>query len=132
MVELLERLRNSPLMRELLESSGGSAPGATAVPLSDPRPTNLGCFRAWLEARLERHPKIHEGMISMVRELEPEGRGIPIEIYVFSNDQRWEHYEKLQAEILDHVVAVLPEFDLRAFQEPTGEDLRAMTVPARQ
>jgi miniconductance mechanosensitive channel len=86
----------------------------------------------WLEAWLEQHPKIHEGMMSMVRELEPDGRGIPVEIYVFTNDQRWEQYEKLQAEILDHVLAVVPEFDLRVFQEPTGEDLRSLeaTRPA--
>ena len=123
---LLQRLRQSPLIQGL---DIHIAPRKTDVdPLSGYQPTNLSCFREWLEAWLEQHPKIHGDMTSMVRELEPDGRGIPVEIYVFSNDQRWEYYEKLQAEILDHVVAVLPLFELRVFQEPTGEDLRALAV----
>jgi miniconductance mechanosensitive channel len=125
---LFARLNRSPLMLEIGLKS--DVQQADADPLSSPQPTNLSCFRAWLEAWLKRHPKIHEGMTSMVRELEPDGRGIPVEIYVFSNDQRWAHYEKLQAEILDHVLAVLPLFDLRVFQEPTGRDLRAMAANA--
>ena len=126
---LLQRLNGSPLISEL--GLKADPPGADSDPLSDPRPTNLGCFRAWLEMWLERHPKIHDDMTTMVRELEPEGRGIPVEIYVFSNDQRWEYYEKLQAEILDHVLAVLPLFDLRVFQEPTGDDLRNRAAAPR-
>lgn len=123
---LLQRLNRSPLMRGL---DIHIDPHTTDVdPLSDYQPTNLSCFREWLEAWLEKHPKIHGDMTSMVRELEPDGRGIPMEIYVFSNDQRWEYYEKLQAEILDYVVAVLPLFELRVFQEPTGEDLRTRAV----
>jgi miniconductance mechanosensitive channel len=135
--ELLDRLRGSRLFRDLEEGSAADfdpvsagESGAESVepgtdPLSDPRPTNLGCFRVWLKAWLDSHPMIHDDMTSLVRELESEGRGIPVEIYVFSNDNRWEHYESLQAEIFDHVIAVLPEFDLRVFQELTGEDLRS-------
>lgn len=123
---LLHRLTRNPLIRKL--DIKADPRDADADPLSDPRPTNLSCFRAWLNAWLERHPKIHEDMLLMVREMESEGRGIPVEIYVFSNDQRWEYYEKIQAEIIDHVLAVLPLFDLRIFQEPTGKDLRALAV----
>ena len=121
---LLRRLEHSPIILEL--GLKVDSPGAEADPLNEPQLTNLSCFRAWLEAWLKKHPKIHEGMTSMVRELKPDGRGVPVEIYVFSNDQRWEYYEKLQAEIVDHILAVLPVFDLRVFQEPTGKDVRAL------
>ena len=127
---LLRRLEHSPLILEL--GLKVDSLGADADPLNDPRLTNLSCFRAWLEAWLKKHPKIHEGMTSMVRELKPDGRGVPVEIYVFSNDQRWEYYEKLQAEILDHVLAVLPLFDLRIIQEPTGKDVRALVDGQRR
>lgn len=124
---LLQRLNRSPLVQGLEMTTGAQ----DADPLSDPQLTNLGCFRAWLEAWLEKHPKIHEEMTSMVRELEPVGRGVPVEIYVFSNDQRWEYYERLQAEVVDHILAVLPLFGLRLFQDPTGEDLRALAATPR-
>jgi miniconductance mechanosensitive channel len=90
----------------------------------DPPPTNLTCFRNWLEGWLTEHPKIHHDMPTMVRELAPDGRGIPVEIYAFSHGTGWVDYEHLQADIYDRVLAVLPEFELRVFQEPTGNDLR--------
>jgi miniconductance mechanosensitive channel len=127
---LLERLRQSPLTRDLVESI---EPGPTTEkerdPLSQALPTNLLYFRRWLEAWLEQHPQINHEMTTLVREREPEGRGIPVEIYAFSRDQQWEAYELLQAAILDQVVATLPAFDLRLFQEPTGEDLRSRSRP---
>ncbi len=128
--ELADRWKDNPLMEKVDLSTCSQQ--AESNPLSDQRPTNLSCFRAWLEAWLEQHPKIHDDMLSMVRELEPDGRGVPVEIYVFSNDQNWERYEKLQAEILDHVLAILPQFDLRVFQEPTGEDLRERSAADRE
>ena len=87
---------------------------------------NLTCFRNWLEAWLKEHAEIHHEMTTMVRELAPEGRGIPVEIYAFSRDTGWVAYEHLQADIYDHVLAVLPKFGLRVFQEPTGEDVREL------
>jgi miniconductance mechanosensitive channel len=56
--------------------------------------------------------------------------GLPIEIYVFSNDQRWSYYEAIQADIFDHILAVVPMFDLRLFQHPTGSDFGRLTVGA--
>lgn len=88
--------------------------------------TNLACFRRWLEAWLGEHSKIHHDMTTMVRELAPDGRGIPVEIYAFSKGTGWVDYEHLQADIYDTAVAVLPDFDLRVFQEPTGEDVREL------
>lgn len=92
----------------------------------DPPPTNLTCFRAWLESWLMEHPKVHHDMPTVVRELAPEGRGIPVEMYAFSKGTGWTDYEHLQADIYDRVLAALPEFDLRIFQEPTGDDMRAL------
>ena len=88
------------------------------------RITNLGTFRAYLIEYLKNHPKIHNDMTFLVRHLQPSEKGIPIEIYVFSNDQEWPNYEAIQADIFDHVLAVIPEFDLRVFQQPTGEDIK--------
>ena len=92
--------------------------------------TNLTCFRYWLEGWLKEHRDVHHGMTTMVRELAPEGRGVPVEIYAFSSDTGWVAYEHLQADIYDRVLSVLPKFDLRVFQEPTGEDLRDLRPDA--
>lgn len=84
--------------------------------------TNLGSFRAYLEHFLDDHPSITKDMTFLVRQLPPNEKGLPIEIYVFSSEQRWAYYEAIQADIFDHVIAVLPEFDLKIFQNPTGAD----------
>lgn len=84
------------------------------------RLTNLGVFRKYMEEYLHNHPKIHKDMTFLVRQLQPNEKGIPIEFYVFSSDQAWANYESIQADIFDHVLAVLPEFELRVFQNPTA------------
>lgn len=89
------------------------------------RMTNLGTFRAYLVAYLRAHPKVHQDMTLMVRQLPPSDNGLPLEIYLFSNDQAWVSYEGIQSDIFDHILASLPEFELRPFQNPTGEDVRA-------
>jgi miniconductance mechanosensitive channel len=88
------------------------------------RQTNIGVFRAYLSNYLKNHPDINEDMTFMVRQLQPTELGIPIEIYGFSKIQQWEKYEDLQSDIFDHVLAVVREFDLRVFQNPTGDDFR--------
>jgi miniconductance mechanosensitive channel len=93
--------------------------------------TNLGTFRAYVEAFLRNHPKIHQEMTFLVRQLPSTDKGLPIEIYVFSNDQVWANYEAIQADIFDHIIAILPLFDLRVFQAPTGADMRGLAEIAR-
>ena len=88
--------------------------------------TNVGTFRAYLVAYLRNHPMINQEMTFLVRQLQPTEGGLPIEIYVFSKDQAWANYEAIQADIFDHVLAIIPEFDLRLFQNPTGADLRVL------
>ena len=89
--------------------------------------TNVGTFRAYIQAYLQNHPKICKDMTFLVRQLQPTQNGLPMEIYVFSNDQDWIRYEGIQSDIMDHLFAALPEFDLRAFQLPSGSDLSKIT-----
>lgn len=92
-------------------------------PLDSRQLTNLGTFRAYIEAYLHGHPKIHqEGMTFLVRQLAPGPTGVPLEIYVFTKTTEWIEYERIQADIFDHLLAAVPVFDLRVFQEPTGMD----------
>jgi miniconductance mechanosensitive channel len=87
------------------------------------RMTNIGTFRAYVAAYLRNHPKVNTNMTFMVRHLAPGEHGLPIEIYVFSKDQEWVNYEAIQADIFDHILAVVPRFDLRVFQSPGGSDI---------
>jgi len=89
--------------------------------------TNVGTFRAYIIAYLRNHPKIHQNMTFLIRHLPPSEKGLPIEIYVFSNDQEWANYEAIQADIFDHILSVVPMFDLRVFQNPTGNDFREIS-----
>jgi len=90
------------------------------------RLTNIGTFRAYLIAYLKHHPMISRDMTFLVRHLSPTPTGLPIQIYVFCRDQVWANYEAVQADIFDHILAVIPEFDLKVFQYPTGGDLRPL------
>jgi len=88
------------------------------------RLTNIGCFRAYIEAYLKNHSMIHNKHTFLVRQLAPSENGLAIEIYVFTNLTDWVPYEAIQADIFDHLLAVLPEFNLLVFQNPTGNDFR--------
>ena len=95
------------------------------------RMTNVGTFRAYVQAYLKHHPMINQQMTFLVRQLKPSEFGLPIEIYVFCKDQVWANYEAIQADIFDHILAVVPEFDLRVYQNPTGSDFQAAIGSAR-
>ena len=82
--------------------------------------TNVGTFRAYIKFYLKNNAKIHNDMTFLVRQLAPQSDGLPIEIYVFSNDTNWVNYEGIQSDIFDHLLAILPEFDLEVFQNLTG------------
>ena len=84
--------------------------------------TNIGTFRAYIEGYLRNDNKIHDEMTFLVRQLSPSSSGLPIEIYVFANDTDWINYEAIQSDIFDHLLAVVPEFDLKVFQHPSGND----------
>ena len=82
--------------------------------------TNVGTFRAYIKFYLKNNAKIHNDMTFLVRQLAPQSDGLPIEIYVFSNDTDWINYEAIQSDIFDHLLAILPEFELEVFQNLTG------------
>ena len=86
------------------------------------RLTNLGTFRVYVQKYLEAHPKTHKDMTLLARQLAPGPEGVPIEVYCFSNDTAWANYEGFQADIFDHLISVLPEFGLKAYQSPAGSD----------
>lgn len=88
-----------------------------ARPINQRRVTNLGTFRAYVEHYLRSLPGVNQDMIVMVRQLQPSPTGIPLQIYCFSTDTRWVIYEGIQADIFDHLLAILPVFDLRVFQQ---------------
>ncbi len=92
------------------------------------RMTNLGTFRAYVEAYLRSHPKIRQDMTFLIRYLAPTPEGLPLEIYVFTNDIRWANYESIQADIFDHLLAAIPHFNLRVFQKPTGHDFKHISL----
>jgi miniconductance mechanosensitive channel len=96
-----------------------------SVPVNGRRLTNVGTFRAYVVGYLRNHPKVHNDMTFLVRHLEPCSKGLGIQIYVFCNDQVWANYEAIQADIFDHILAVIPEFELRVFQEPAGADFNS-------
>ncbi|RMD49614.1 MAG: mechanosensitive ion channel family protein, partial [Ignavibacteria bacterium] len=94
----------------------------TSIPVNGRRMTNLGTFREYLKAYLKQREDIHKGLTFLVRQLQPGANGIPIEIYVFATTTAWVEYEEIQGHIFDHILAVIPEFDLRIFQYPSGHD----------
>ena len=129
--EDLSRFKNYQLLRPYLEGKETElAEWNTEMKIdvselvNGRRMTNVGTFRAYLEAYLRSLPVVHDDMTFLVRQLSPGEHGLPIEIYVFSRDQEWANYEAIQADIFDHVLAVMPEFDLRVFQSPSGDDFR--------
>lgn len=84
---------------------------------------NLYVFRNYLQNYLKEHPCTHKELMIMVRQMQPTSEGLPLEIYCFSNTTVWPEYEQIQGEIFDHILAVIPEFGLRIFQRPSGNDL---------
>ena len=105
------------------------APGESGVNLR--RLTNIGTFRAYIYNYLKHHPKIHDRMTLIVRQLQPGTEGLPIEIYCFSNDIDWAAYEGIQADIFDHIGAIAPEFGLRLYQRLAGADLAGLRTERR-
>lgn len=91
---------------------------------TDKKEVNLYIFRHYLEYYLRNHPKVSQDLIMTVRQLQPTAEGLPLELYFFSADTRWIKYEHLQAEVFEHVIAMLRTFDLKVFQSPSGADLQ--------
>jgi miniconductance mechanosensitive channel len=130
--DLLHRLRQFRLVREYIDQKQEEIDKFNNLAAEEDeaptqfygrRQTNLGIFRAYVEAYLRNHDRINTDMLLMVRQLQTTEMGIPIEVYAFSKTKEWTYYERLQADIFDHLISVIPEFDLRIFQQPSGRDL---------
>jgi len=117
-------------LEEIEAYNAGKTGGGPDVIPNSRRLTNVGTFRAYIVAYLRTHPKIHQDMTLIVRQLEPGPDGLPMQIYAFSNDTNWSNYENLQADIFDHIFAFIPELGLRVFQKPSGADLEALAPPS--
>lgn len=96
-------------------------------PTCENEAVNLYVFRHYLEQYLRNHPKVSHDLILTVRQLQPTPQGMPLELYFFSADPAWLKYEHLQAEVFDHVLAMLNKFGLKVFQSPSGSDLQKLS-----
>lgn len=128
---MIERWKRITLLRPYLEEKRRELEQANQESKADlsvlgngRRLTNVGTFRAYCIAYLQAHPQIRQDMTFLIRQLRTTEHGLPLEVYVFSKDIRWANYEAIQADIFDHLLAVVGEFDLRVFQQPSGRDLR--------
>jgi len=130
---MLSRLKKIQILREYLEEkekdieAHNLKKGVDESSLVNGRHlTNIGTFRAYIEAYLRHHKSINNDLTFLIRQLAPGPTGLPIEIYVFTNDVRWAYYEAVQADIFDHLMAVIKEFELSVFQYPGGQDFEAL------
>lgn len=109
-----------------LEEWNGAIGERGEDPVNARRLTNIGTFRAYVEHYLRAHPRVHQGMTILVRQLAPGAEGLPLEMYCFTNTVAWAEYESIQSDIFDHLYAILPLFGLRAFQNPAGYDMQLL------
>ncbi|XQW86899.1 mechanosensitive ion channel family protein [Thalassotalea piscium] len=137
--EQIEELKQADLLSDYLsnkltqiEKENLAKKTNMSITLNGRRLTNVGTFRHYLVSMLKQHPRIHQGMTLIVRQLEPTNNGIPIQIYAFTNTTNWNEYEDIQSDIFDHVLAILPAFSLRAHEAPTGNDVRLLAQVYKQ
>lgn len=132
--EMLERYSKIDLIKEYLETKKGEVATFNKKEtisnnsiVNGRQLTNIGTFRAYVEAYLETKEELNKDMTFIVRQLQPTQHGLPIEIYVFCKDKRWKYYEGIQSDIFDHILASVPQFDLRLYQNPSGADVDSLT-----
>ena len=134
--EMLERFRKIVVLKPYLEEKEKELEAYNKKFKTDPgsvvngrRQTNIGVFRAYLKAYLKNRPDIHNDMTFLVRQLPTSEKGLPIEIYVFSKTTEWAEYEDIQADIFDHILAVVPEFGLRVYEFPSNSGIKELKIP---
>jgi miniconductance mechanosensitive channel len=118
--EMLERFLRDPFAAECIRAQRSQASGGGS---DAGRLTNLGIFRAYVTSYLKNHAIINQDMLFLVRQLQPNEHGVPIEVVVFSREKDLARYEEIQAAIFEHLMAVVETFDLRLYQNPSGTDL---------
>ncbi len=131
--EMLEKYRKIQLLKDYIDRTEAVVEAYNEengidneVLVNGRRQTNLGVFRAYLTAYLKSLPVVNKELNCMVRHLQPTDHGLPVELYFFSTIKEWIPYEGVQADVFDHVLAIIPEFGLRVFQSPSGADLQRL------
>tara|TARA_B100001123_G_scaffold119484_1_gene139048 strand:+ start:2749 stop:3999 length:1251 start_codon:yes stop_codon:yes gene_type:complete len=131
--ELLERFKLFEILKPYLEKKlaevqeyNSSREADMSQLINGRHLTNVGTFRAYCLGYLKNSELIRHDMTLLVRQLQPTAEGLPIQIYVFTNDTRWAYYEDIQADIFDHLLSVIPLFKLKVFQKPAGKDLEVL------
>lgn len=131
--EMLEKYRKIQLLKDYIDETEAVVHAYNKengidneVLVNGRRQTNLGVFRAYLTAYLKNLPVVNKDLNCMVRHLQPTDHGLPVELYFFSTIKDWIPYEGVQADVFDHVLAIIPEFDLRVFQSPSGADFQKL------
>ena len=131
--ELLRRFQQLDLLQDYLESKLKEVDNFNQTVgenldqmIKGRRFTNIGTFRAYIKAFLKNRSDIHDEMTFLIRQLPPGEKGLPMEIYVFTNDTDWVRYESIQSDIFDHLMAIVSEFDLKVFQNPSGNDFKSI------
>jgi miniconductance mechanosensitive channel len=132
--DMLERFRKIQYMSEYIDEKQAEIIKEnkeknihSEIEINGRRQTNLGVFRAYIQRYLESHPQIDDKFTCMARQLDPTSNGIPLEIYVFTKTAEWLKYEAIQSDIFDHIIAAISYFDLRIFQNPSGNDYKETT-----
>lgn len=131
----IERLKTSHLLKEYIQKkmdevhdyNQNNLQTSSSIITNGRWLTNIGTFRAYIIEYLRKHPRSHKDLFMLVRQLEPTEKGLPLQIYLFTDTTAWGEYEGIQADIFDHLMAVAPEFGLRIFQQPSGYDFREMS-----
>ena len=131
--ELLRRFQQFDLLQDYFESKLKEVDNSNQTVgenldqmVNERRFTNIGTFRAYIKVYLKNHSDIHDEMTFLIRQLPPGEKGLPMEIYVFTNDTDWIRYESIQSDIFDHLMAIVSEFDLKVFQNPSGNDFKSI------
>ncbi len=132
--ELKEKLNKIPVLKEYISTSE-NMPGMISNGLDNPvspvfnrsNLTNLGVFRFYAEAYLRNHKHVDTTQTILLRHRSPDGNGLPLQVYLFTRNNQFTPYENIQSEIFEHLLAIMDEFGLKVFQQPTGEDLRSLS-----
>ncbi|QHG91220.1 mechanosensitive ion channel family protein [Sulfurimonas sp. CVO] len=120
--ELLEKLDKIEILKEYLKEKQKVVDTTNEITLNKRKLTNIGTFREYIKRYLENNPNIDsKNFTFIIRQLQPTSKGVPLEVYAFSNKNKWAEYEAVQSDIFDHLLVALKEFDLRLYQEPSGE-----------
>jgi len=136
--EDIEKFSRISLISDYLKTRGAELraynqmiSGDTGLPINGRHFTNIGVYRKYIDAYIKANEHLHKGMTMMARQLEPSISGIPIELYVFTNDVRWENYEHIMADLFDHLLAAVSYFDLEVFEMPNSGDVRHLAGSVR-